>query len=517
MTKVTRYNSSGDGARKLHPAILIVSLAAVSIAVGAAFSLGLFGESEPESVDPLRITLSSDRLDFGDVQLHGVATRQLILRNDGDRPLTAELVVDDESVRVRPERLILHPGVGSRVEIELSGEEIGDLSDALRVVVDEPGRDPLLVALTGRVQQDAPRPSALEASRSRRSAGGDAQAGAGERTGAASPTEASRSTEPTGRDSRGERPTRIAANLTEAGQEAGVAAQGTGSATVSGTTRRPEASGDATRSRTADRAANSASRNPAIKVLPYDPATSAPVRSLAEPPPPVPDQISEEEAANANRIPSKTDGEELPETLPDEPYDDDDDRERDMGERREDDDDPFVSPTLTISGQSIVRVLGHEAGFYPQAIDVLGTDMGGPLNLLGPVDFPVVPLAFGGSILFAQLGVPASGGWDARSGQVTLQIPIQAVDADGDAAPMQLVLTTGTAMERNQAGAVVAISGTPRDPRSGICRLVGISKIPVGFKNNGEQHLVIVEILASLTFGTSISSSDPAPIGRIGG
>ena len=118
-------------------------------------------------------------------------------------------------------------------------------------------------------------------------------------------------------------------------------------------------------------------------------------------------------------------------------------------------------------------------------------------------------------MLFAQLA-GVSGGWDSMTGNVQLQMPIQAVDADGDAAPMQLVLTTGTAMERNESGNVVAISGSPRNPGSGLLRLVGIAKIPTGFKNGGEEHLVVFEILASLTFGTSISSN-PAPMGLIGG
>jgi hypothetical protein len=164
-----------------------------------------------------------------------------------------------------------------------------------------------------------------------------------------------------------------------------------------------------------------------------------------------------------------------------------------------------------------VRVLGGSARFYPQEITVVGTDMGGPIGLMGAIEFPVVPLAFGESMLFAQNGAGMGGGFDPLTGTVTFNFILLAVDADGDAASMDMTLTTSTVWERNESGNPVAISGTPRDPGSGLLRLVGISKIPDNAGNGGEDHLVIVEILASLTFGTSISSSNPEPISRIGG
>ena len=51
---MTRNQNSNDGTPKLRATILIVSLAAVSIAVGAAFSLGLFSQAEPEIREPLQ-------------------------------------------------------------------------------------------------------------------------------------------------------------------------------------------------------------------------------------------------------------------------------------------------------------------------------------------------------------------------------------------------------------------------------------------------------------------------------
>ena len=519
---MTRNQNSNDGVKKLRATMIIVSLAAVSLAVGAAYSLGIFSQPEPETREPLQITLSSDRLDFGDLNLSDIATRQLILRNDGDRPLTVEILVSDPDLRVSPQQLILHPGVGSRVVVELVGNRPGSLEDQLRVVVDESDEAPLVVALAGRVWRDAaerpvpamqepirtaerrqPQPSYSAKNELRRE---ERQAELDNASGAVPEADSAKVVADASRSRRG------GVSLSVGGGTA---------ANVSSASRRPASSGsnpprsDSPSPSTSDRGKSM------VRVTQYDPATSTPIRSLAERPPMIPDQISDEEASKAKKIPSKTptgaDGDDLPDRLPDEPaIDDDDSRDRDLN-KREDDNDPFVTPTLTISGQSTVRILGGSAQFYPQAINVVGTDMGGPIGLMAQLEFPIVSLAFGESMLFAQVGAGISGGWDSMTGNVQLQVPLQAVDADGDAAPMQLVLTTGTAMERNESGNVVAISGTPRNPGSGLLRLVGIVKIPVGYKNGGEDHLAVFEILASLTFGTSISSSNPAPIGRIGG
>jgi hypothetical protein len=517
---VTRNQDSSNGSRKTRATMLIVSLAVVSIAVGAAYTLGVFDQAEPEAREPLRITLSSDRLDFGDLNLTDTASRQLILRNDGERPLTARIKFNDSNIRVTPEELILHPGVSSRVVVELVGNRPGGLSGELRVVVDEEDAEPLVVALAGRVWRDdaeRPIPAVQEPSNlAQRQAPAPSYPAENE-----FPRRERQPEQIEAPDLTAEDPGTIKVADASVGRR-GETRSVTGGATaaVSSASRRPTSSVSKTPN-TADPSSTATDRSKSmLRVVPYDPATSAPIRSLSERPPLVPDQISDEEAANASKIPSKTasgeDGEELPDRLPEEPsLDDDDSRDRKLNEREDDDNDPFVSPTLTISGQSIVRVLGGTARFYPQQINVVGTDMGGPIGLMGAVEFPIVSLAFGESMLFAQLA-GVSGGWDSMTGNVQLQLPIQAVDADGDAAPMQLVLTTGTAMERNESGNVVAISGSPRNPGSGLLRLVGIAKIPTGFKNGGEEHLAVFEILASLTFGTSISSN-PVPMGLIGG
>jgi hypothetical protein len=138
------------------------------------------------------------------------------------------------------------------------------------------------------------------------------------------------------------------------------------------------------------------------------------------------------------------------------------------------------------------------------------------MALAQPLQFPQVPLAFGESMLFSQIA-PVSGAYSPSSGDVQLQIPVQAIDTDGDAAPLTLNLTTGTVVARNESGKLVTLSGSPRAPKAGVLRLVAIEKIPVGYKNGAEEHLVVFEILASLSFGTSNNEPSESGLGRIGG
>jgi hypothetical protein len=263
-----------------------------------------------------------------------------------------------------------------------------------------------------------------------------------------------------------------------------------------------------------------------LNVIPHDPATAVPFRSLAERNVPLDPEIGEAEAAEAGRLPSTIPGageDGLPTTLPEDLGGDDgdlfdDDTDKDPSKNPADDHDPFDSPALRISGMSTVRLLGAVATFYPQELPVLGSDGGGAFALASPLEFPHVPLAFGESMVFAQAGDP-SGGFDAMTGEVLLQLPIQAIDSDGDAAPIVVHFTTSTVVARNESGVVVSLSGTPRVPNSGMLRMVAIEKIPPGFRNGAEQRLVVFEILASLTFSPTLDPSRPGLDGfrRIGG
>jgi hypothetical protein len=63
----------------------------------------------------------------------------------------------------------------------------------------------------------------------------------------------------------------------------------------------------------------------------------------------------------------------------------------------------------------------------------------------------------------------------------------------------------------------VSATGAARERDTGILKLVGMARVPSGFSNGGENHLLVVEVLASLEFGTSIDSpSRPSRLSGLG-
>lgn len=164
---------------------------------------------------------------------------------------------------------------------------------------------------------------------------------------------------------------------------------------------------------------------------------------------------------------------------------------------------PFASATLRISDVSTVRLAGSTVDFSSQEIGIIGSNQGGRLVLAQPIGFPQVALAFGESMAITQVD-PPSGEFDASTGMVTLSVALEVTDSEGDSAPVVMTLTTATAMGLNQAGDTVSITGSPRDPATGLVRLVGLEQIPVGFDNGGEGSLLTVEIVASLEFGSAV-------------
>jgi hypothetical protein len=237
-----------------------------------------------------------------------------------------------------------------------------------------------------------------------------------------------------------------------------------------------------------------------MMVLPYDPQSSVPIRSMAEDAAASvsSEKISQADAARARRIQTEM-SDDLERHLPDE-------GERDIFDRDRDATEPDLkSPTIEIYGTSLVRLAGSDNTFYPQTIGLVGHESGGGLGLVQPIQFPMVFYSFGQSVLLSQQG-PVSGTWDPATGQVTLQMPVAFVDSDGDTAVVQLELTTGTAFARNAQNEVVAMTGTPRQPGSGLARLVGLEKLE-GPAMMYEGHLAQFEVLARIDFATSISSS----------
>jgi hypothetical protein len=483
--------------------MLAAGLFVLLAAAGVAWSTGLLGESQAVRENTSAVTLSSNRLDFGSVPVNAHATRKLILLNQGEKPIRARIELDARRFAIDPEQLILHPGVAAHVTVALVAGRLGAVEDEIQVVLEgEPS--PLVVAVEASVEEQAADtpyagdPAAVAA----RSEGGSRARG-----GASVAPVAEFGARPRG----GEATSGFAAPGGTA-----IAQVSTGEASEHGavpaaeiTSRQTTPDGAAERAFEGAQGARGVPPGAGVNVQPYDPATAAPFRSVAEDPA-LAEATADDTAKQALELPTRT-GDELPETLPEEPGADDD--------IFDDDDEPVLGPSLTISGSSTVRIMGSVATFYPQRLNVAGADLGGALSIADAVQFPTVPLAFGESMLFAQAGSALPGSWDPASGQVYFELPLQAVDADGDAAPIKLRLTTGTAMARNEAGIVVSITGTPRVADTGILRLVAVEKIPVGFKNGGEERLAVFEILANLTFGDVNGPSGPGKngFGRIGG
>jgi hypothetical protein len=235
-----------------------------------------------------------------------------------------------------------------------------------------------------------------------------------------------------------------------------------------------------------------------LLVLPYDPATSVPIRSLAEnvERPVVSETISESETAGAKKLKGELNGD-LEDLVPEQ------DEERDLFDR--DRDEPALkTPVFEIYAASVVRVEGSDNRFHPQEIGLLGHESGGNLGLSKPIQFPMIFLSFGQSILLTQQG-PVIGSWDPATGQVNLQLPVSFVDSDGDAALVQLELTTGTTYARDPEGEVLAMTGVPRQ-QDGLTKLVGLEKL-VGGGMFLDGSLAQIEILARIDFATSLTSS----------
>jgi hypothetical protein len=172
---------------------------------------------------------------------------------------------------------------------------------------------------------------------------------------------------------------------------------------------------------------------------------------------------------------------------------------------------PMPQPSLaalSVSSGSTLALLGTTNEFDPQQVGVVGEGAGGPFTLASSLTLPRIPLAFGQSIAFSQTGA-AEGSCDTASGEVTLTLRLEAVDSNGNAAPITLALTTGTVVTRNANGALISLSGQARAAETGLLRLVGVAKIPTGFQNGAEDQIVTIEVLGSLTFPAAAAARTP--------
>ncbi|MCP3979811.1 MAG: hypothetical protein GY716_10855 [bacterium] len=482
-------NPSNGTQRSKYIVPLLLSVVGLSIAIGLAFYLNTPGaDAAAETAEvPAKVKLSSEQLDFGVVPLHSDIVRQLVLRNDSDEPVNAMLSTDASHYSVTPSRIELAPGEFAAVSVTARTDEPADLEDSLNIRV---GDDSVLtVALKGKAHarfasnDGAARPATEAASETRMTA---MRTTTNERvnttTSASTPTRAPKWKH---------RPVETRVKASSNGASSNRKING----------KRP-----ITRRAQSDTQNSEPAADP--NQLDWDNiprrVVGTPIPTFNDTPTSVPsDEITASDQDRAVPLPSQVDRDgtnTLPEDLDpnrDAPGDDLEDVDRDDPF---DNDEPTLGPSLVISGVSKIVALGSATSFYPQQIAV--EHFAGPLTLQQPIQFPVLPLALGESMLFAQTGGIA-GAYDPATGTVTLEVPLAAVDSDGDAAPMAMTLTTGTVFERNEAGVVISVSGTPRSAGNGLLKLVGVKKIPRGFGNGGQDKLVTIEILATLQFGNS--------------
>jgi len=497
--------------------LLVGLAAAIVVSAAVLVAVRIDDGATPESpAPPAPITVSTRTLDFGVVPVDGEVVRRLVLRNDGTERVEAVLSVNARGISIAGEReLTLEPGMPYLVAVKASPAQPGRLAGELTIALGG-HHEKLVVALAGEGASAEPGGVAANRGARAREAGRSPQTGH-ERAPAADSEIVIARQFPRARPEAA--PQRSVPGAVGGGAGPAVGAtSGEAGGTTGSASGVPDSGGDGP--------------SPRIRVVPdlvpFDPATAAPIVAVAEPPRtiPVSERISPEEAATATPIHPKAPlddaanaREDLFEDPVDDPFDgdavDDDGVDRDGAETDggrggrgsaddADDPDPFTRPMIEISHVSTMTLLGSSVGFYPQQIDVLGADLGGPVQLVGTIVFPHVSLAFGESMVF-QPGGPVSGTFDAGSRHVSLVVPLLAVDSDNRAAPLNLKLTTGTAFGRTEEGNVVSLSGAPRDPGSGLLKLVAIEQIPRGSQSSVEGHAVTVEIVARLTFGTSIA------------
>ncbi len=127
---------------------IVLSTLAVSTAVGAAVHLAALLDSLGDEVETHPIAISSRRIEFGRVPLHGRVIRHLVLRNDGDDAVQAWFFASGPGYLVAPRRMLLEPGVEATVAISAAADRPGPLDGELLVHVDD-GAGPLVIKLAG--------------------------------------------------------------------------------------------------------------------------------------------------------------------------------------------------------------------------------------------------------------------------------------------------------------------------------------------------------------------------------
>lgn len=409
------------------------------------------------------LVVSTDTLQFGAMEIGRAVERPLLLRNSGGSPLRVKILSSGSAFGVEPAETSLEPGAIVRVHVVGTRLHAGILRGELEILAEASNRDPIVVALEGGAP-DAPDVSIASSS---------VGAGFEARADAAAPVAALRAAPGVARPSLA--PTRSTTP----------AAPGPGSWAPIGPTAQPH--GMPTAGTGPGRAVL-----PQTAVVPFDPATARAPRSISD----VPESAANRPAREGERPvplrsnPRSTESNPLPTNPaapPSSPGPTTSPTEPDPTE-------PTAAVTvLTILSSSSLSILGTTNQFYAQQVPLVGAAGSGSFRLASELQMPRIPLAFGQSMSFQQTGA-ASGSIDVATGQVTIEIPMEAVDSNGNTAPLVVSLTTGTVVTRNASGVLVSVTGQARSADSGQLRLVGLGKIPTGFRNGAEEQLVTLDL-----------------------
>jgi hypothetical protein len=451
--------SSNQRARLVqNPLFVVAVLLVTSFAVAGGWlmlrdrSANAATESASAGTPDTELVLSSTELDFGRVVPQRPVMRQLLLRNHGSETARVRIEGSDKFV-VDPRELDVASGNIGRVFLTARSVAPGPWEEEIRVVHANSDAAPQVVRLRGSS------PASAGATAAAQSAGEAAQQ-----------TVAALVAEDAAVDAEveGLSPQHADANAADP-------AGAPGSVQITRSSSTAEAGGTA--------GTGASSTAPGEVTLPGG-YVRVP-RSMSEPPqtPTGDAPVDGEEAAPLPRR-GASDIEKKPKDRPTNPG----------------------AAVFAVSDRSSVTLLGTLNRFYLQQLPVLGTASGGSFTLSGALQFPSIPLAFGQSMQLSQRG-PAVGTFNSGTGQVVLSVAVDAVDSNGHSAPFVVQLTTGSVVTRNSNGVLITVAGESRSEGTGLMRLVGIAKIPEGYRNGAEMELVTFEILATLQFASPASDS----------
>ncbi len=128
--------------------VAVVILAAATAALAVLVQLGVLLRASWNGAPGTPLAVSSERIDFGELPIHGEVVRHLVLRNDGPEPVRAWFFASGAVYSVIPRELTLAPGVEGRVAIIASADRPGLFRGELLVHVDD-GTGPLVIDLSG--------------------------------------------------------------------------------------------------------------------------------------------------------------------------------------------------------------------------------------------------------------------------------------------------------------------------------------------------------------------------------